>query len=150
MKKVFEDFFSELQADMVSICLEYAEKNAEVIYIYCSAESNMIACQFFFKINGTVVKKNKLNDTVTNGFRYDVSLGRQKAVMKILTEDVGKIVALCNEYGRDKPTEIKLIYNVKKNSLEAKYKYDLIYSNDPNRTDYDVFNEWFDEIANLK
>lgn len=26
MEKMFEDYFSEIQADMVSICLEYVEK----------------------------------------------------------------------------------------------------------------------------
>ncbi len=36
MKKVFEDMFSELQADMVSICMEYVEEKAEKIFIYCS------------------------------------------------------------------------------------------------------------------
>ncbi|EQB36670.1 hypothetical protein M948_16695 [Virgibacillus sp. CM-4] len=35
MSKVFEDYFSELQADMVGICLEYVENEAEDIYIYC-------------------------------------------------------------------------------------------------------------------
>lgn len=29
MSKVFEDYFSELQADMVSICLEYVDNMAE-------------------------------------------------------------------------------------------------------------------------
>lgn len=34
MSKVFENYFSELQADMVSICLEYVDDRAEKIYIY--------------------------------------------------------------------------------------------------------------------
>jgi len=33
MGKVFEDYFSELQADMISICLEYAEEKVDKIYI---------------------------------------------------------------------------------------------------------------------
>lgn len=33
MEKIFEDYFSELQADMVSICLEYVEDRAEKVYI---------------------------------------------------------------------------------------------------------------------
>lgn len=41
MKKVFEDYFSEIQADMVAICLEYVEKRAERIYIYCSCEKGI-------------------------------------------------------------------------------------------------------------
>ena len=34
MAKIFEDEFMEAQADMVSICLEYVEDDAEKIYIY--------------------------------------------------------------------------------------------------------------------
>lgn len=30
--KVFEDYFTELQTDMISICLEYAEDRAEKIF----------------------------------------------------------------------------------------------------------------------
>lgn len=44
------------------------------------------------------------------------------------------------------PTEIKLIYDVKKNSLKAEYKYDLVYSNDPVKTADDIAMEWF-EVA---
>ena len=47
MDKVFEDYFSELQADMVSICMEYVEKRAERIYIYCYFEDNVISSGFF-------------------------------------------------------------------------------------------------------
>lgn len=38
MGKVFEDYFSELQTDMVEICMEYVEDRSEKIYIYCSFE----------------------------------------------------------------------------------------------------------------
>ena len=34
MGKIFEDYFSEYQADMVSICLEYVDWRADAIYIY--------------------------------------------------------------------------------------------------------------------
>ena len=50
MGKMFEDYFSEIQADMVSICLEYVEKRAEKIYIYCSFEDGMISSGFFYKL----------------------------------------------------------------------------------------------------
>ena len=33
MGKIFEDYFSEYQADMVSICLEYVHEQADMIYI---------------------------------------------------------------------------------------------------------------------
>ena len=32
-EKMFEDYFTEIQSDMVSICLEYVENKADEIYI---------------------------------------------------------------------------------------------------------------------
>lgn len=43
MKKVFEDYFSEIQADMVAICLEYVEKEQrEFIFIVLAKK---VCCQ---------------------------------------------------------------------------------------------------------
>ena len=64
MAKVFEDYFSEIQADIVSICLEYVEGRAEKIYIICSLESNVISQYYFYKVIGMVVRKHKLNDSI--------------------------------------------------------------------------------------
>lgn len=85
MGKVFEDYFSELQTDMVEICLEYVEDRAEKIYIYCSFEGRVQSCNFFYKVNGKVVKKSRLNDVIGDGQEeYDVSIPRQRDVMAIL------------------------------------------------------------------
>ncbi|EJO5349458.1 hypothetical protein ACTQ4K_15580 [Clostridium sporogenes] len=149
MNKSFEDFFSELQADMVSICLEYVENKADKIYIYCSFEECIISSDFFYVINDKTVRKHKLNDAINigiDGFRYDTSVERQKGVISIINEDIEKIYMLCKEYKREMPTEIKLIYDVNKNSLKAEYKYNLIYSNDPIKTADDIAIEWFENI----
>lgn len=47
MTKVFEDYFSELQADMVSICLEYVNNKADMIYIYASNEYGQFSTDVF-------------------------------------------------------------------------------------------------------
>jgi hypothetical protein len=149
MAKVFEDFFSELQADMVSICLEYVENNADKIYIYCSFEDSVVSCDYFYDISGTIVKRHKLNNVVSSEFgnyKYDVSIERQDGVLSVINEDIIKLADLCKKYGKAKPTEIKLIYDVSKNSLDAKYKYDIVYSNDPDKTADDIAQEWYDEI----
>ena len=144
MGKVFEDYFSELQADMVSICLEYVEKRAEKIYIYCSFESGMISSGFFYKVNSKVVKKNKLNDVIVDGQKeYDVSISRQKAVINIINDDIKALKKLCQEHQKEMPTQIKLIYDVISNKLNADYSYDMIFSNDKNKTVYDVLEEWY-------
>jgi len=145
MGKVFEDYFSELQADMVAICLEYVENRAEKIYIYCSFENGMISSGFFYRVNGKIVKKNKLNDVIVDGQKkYDVSIERQKGAINIINDDIKKLIKLCQEHKREMPTEIKLVYNVISNSLNAEYSYDLIFSNDENRTAYDVLEEWYE------
>lgn len=149
MNKIFEDYFSELQADMVSICLEYAENRADKIYIYCSCEKKVISSNFFYIINGILLKKHKLNDAIKlsdNGFSYDISIERQNAALEIINEDIEEINEVCQKYNREMPTEMKLIYDVNKNSLEAKYRYDLVYSNDSEKTARDVADEWFEQI----
>lgn len=149
MSKVFENYFSELQADMVSVCLEYVDRKADKVYIYCSFEEMEISCDFFYCINGRVVRKHKLNNAVSNeSLRYDTSIARQTDVMDIIIEDVERLYKICKEYKRDMPTEIKLIYDVNKNSLQADYKYDLIHSIDEQKTADDIVMEWFEEINN--
>lgn len=49
MTKTFEDYLSELQTDMVAICLEYVENQADAIYIYCSYEPDMYSFDVFYK-----------------------------------------------------------------------------------------------------
>lgn len=147
MNKKFEDYFSELQADMVLICLEYVENRAEKIYIYGSFESGVLASDYFYNINGEIVERHKLNNAVSNIEKiYDTSIERQSIVIRILNNDIKKLIDLCKEYGREMPTEMKLIYDVKKNSLKAEYKYDLVYSNDPIKTADDIAMEWFENI----
>jgi len=153
MEKVFEDYFSELQADMVSICLEYASKKADMIYIYCSSEANIISSNFFYCINGILVRKHKLNEALNayeKGSLYDTSGNRQSAALNFINEDIEKIKELCEKYKRKMPTEMKLIYNVKKNSLVSNYKYDLVYSTDAEKTADNAVNEWFDEVQHEK
>src|SRR5690625_6519498 len=80
MEKVFEDYFSELQTDMVAICMEYSEHKVDDIYIYCSYELNMYAFDVFFKAQDMVVHTHKLNEIYPE---IDTSIERQKAMINI-------------------------------------------------------------------
>lgn len=145
--KNFEQCFSEIHADMISICLEYVENRANKVYVYASCEGGVISSSFFYNINNIYVKRHKLNDAIYEGEdRYDVSTERQFGVLNILNEDVEKIKKLCEEYGRDMPTEFKLIYDITNGKLKAEYKYELVYSNDNVKTSNSIANEWFEEI----
>lgn len=145
--KDFEEYFSEIQADMVSICLEYVENRADKVYIYASCEDGLISSSFFYKMYNTYVESHKLNDAIgIEEGRYDVSTERQFAVLDIINEDIEKTKKLCEEYGKDMPTEFKFIYDIQKNSLKSEYKYDLVYSNDPVKTADHIAMEWFEQI----
>ena len=63
--------------------------------------------------------------------------------MKILNEDMKKIIHLCKEFKQDIPTEMKIVYCISQNSVTANYKYDVVYSNDPEKTADDMAEEWF-------
>jgi len=150
--KVFEDYFSELQTDMVAICLEYVDNKADEIFIYCSYEPKMYVFDFFYKINGKVVHKHQLNEAVKeldsthNNQVYDVSRERQKAVLRIGNQNLKLIHKKCEEFNKDMPTEMKLSYNVKQNSLKGKYRYELVYSIDDELLPDDIFDLWFEEV----
>lgn len=144
MEKIFEDYFSEAQADMVAITLEYVDKKADYIYIYCSFES-MYYFDFFYLINHQYIDRNELNN-IGIDYKYDTSSNRQLQAMKIGVKNLKMIHELCQRYNREMPTEIKLIYNVQKNSLDAEYSYDLKYSNTKDLIADDIFTQWFEEV----
>lgn len=151
MGKVFEDYFSEIQADMIDICLENVEDRADNVYIYCSYEDDVLSTGYFYKINGKVVMRGKLNEAIKPGDAlYDVSADRQFAVLDVLEEDMEKLISLCAQYKREMPTEIKITYNVKNRSLNAEYKYEKVYSESETKTADDIEREWFEEIASEK
>lgn len=147
--KEFEDKFSELQADMISICMEYAEDRADKVYVYASCEESIFSSKFFYLVNNKYVKPHKMNDALEDGNeRYDVSTERQFMVLDILNEDIEKIKVVCKEYERDMPTEMKLIYDVKSGNFKAEYKYELVYTHDEIKTATHIFNDWFEEVEN--
>ena len=144
-KKQFEDFFTELQADMVDICLEYAENYTDMIYIYCSCEPDIMAADVFYRINGECLRKNKINDAPGEHPTYTTTAENQRTVIKVLMEDLDKIKALCEEHNRPMPTQMKLYFNGKTRAFDANYIYDIVCSNDSEKLPTDVFSEWFIE-----
>ena len=72
---------------------------------------------------------------------------RQSTALRIGNQNLALIHKRCIEFNKEMPTEMKLYYNVKQNSLKGKYKYDLVYSNDELLPD-DIFDLWFVEVKN--
>lgn len=148
MNNEFETKFSELQADMVSICLEYVEGRTDMIFIHCLCEPSHYEPEYFYCINKKTIMRHKLNETLNDidEPKYNVSSERQSIVLDILMKDMYAIRDLCKKYDKEMPTDIKLIYDVKKNKLTAEYKYDLQFTNTDDISATNIFDNWFDEI----
>ena len=48
------------------------------------------------------------------------------------------------------PTQIKLTYDVLKNRLNADYCYETVFSNDKDKTAYDILEEWYNSEKTYK
>ena len=146
---MFEDEFSELQADMVDICNEYSCEAAEKIFIYVSYEG-LLNTDYFYSINGDIIERHKLNTSGINA-DFDVSVDCQKQVLNILKEDVHKIKAVCDKYNQPMPTEMRLVYEPKTKKFTAEYKYENQTSD--KISVFDNYDAWFEEerakLANL-
>ena len=138
---MFEEEFTELQADMVDICNEYSCEAAEKIFIYVSYEG-LLNTDYFYSINGDIIERHKLNTSGINA-DFDVSVDCQKQVLNILKEDVYKIKAVCDKYNQPMPTEMRLVYEPKTKKFTAEYKYENQFTDDMALSD--IVNAWFEE-----
>ena len=143
MGKVFEDYLSDIQKDMVSICLEYANYKVDKVFVYASNENNVISSDCFFEINHSIVKKSKLKEI--DSALYDTSAQRQIACLKALTNDIKEIAALCRDNNQPVPTEIRLFYDVQTKKAGANYQYDPVVAKTKNGISEDVVNDWIEE-----
>jgi len=118
----FEDKFMEIQIEMVSLAMEYVQNQADKIFIYC----------------------------VADGFyRFDVFFSSdeiQFSLLRIGAQDIERMVKLCQEYNREHPTEMWLIYDAKKNSLDSRYSYEGRYDKDEELIPRLEFEKWFEEV----
>ncbi len=143
MGKVFEDYLSEIQKEMLSVCLEYAGHKVDRVFVYASYENNVISSDFFFEVNHKIWEKNRLKDI--DQTIYDSSVKRQFACLDELERDIEGIISLCKEYDQPVPTEIRLFYDVHTKKAGATYQYDPVVAKTKNGISEDVVNDWIEE-----
>ena len=138
---MFEDEFSELQADMVDICNEYSQGFADKIFIY-AANEGIILAQHFYCIDFNLYKYSKLNNAGLK-VNFDVSKECQGQVLDILNEDIQKIQSVCDKYNQPIPKLMKLVYEPKTKKFNADYKYENQTSDEISV--FDNYDAWFEE-----
>ena len=135
----FETKLSDLQADVVSISMEYCNHQCDEAFVHVIYERDVLFADFFFRIDGQMLRKSQLSD---DGKIVDTK--RQQKALSIIIDDVRKIISLTKLYERPIPTEMRLVFNNKTNAFKADYRYDKITSE--TSTDRAVSDEWFKQL----
>ena len=117
---------------------------AEKVYIYCISEEALQSYKVFYKINGIVIEMDKVNEVATK--KIDDSDNMAFAVLGYGAEDIQKLIDVCQEYDREHPTEMWLIYDAQKNSLDSRYSYEGRYDKDEELIPRLEFEKWFEEV----
>ena len=140
----FEDKFMEDQASMISLAMEYVQNQAEKIYIYCISVEALLSFDVFYKINGVVTKMYAVNEIINK--KVDNSKNMMVAVQRFGLEDIQRLLDVCQEYNREHPTEMWLVYDAQKNSLDSRYSYEGRYDKDEELLPRLEFEKWFEEV----
>ncbi|MBC1920868.1 hypothetical protein [Listeria grayi] len=146
MAKVFEDVFMDIQADMVSLGFDYVESQAEKVFIYVSYEEGALDFNVFYQIKSEIVTPSKVNNVLNK--KVDSSDDKIFSLLGLGLDEFKRIISACKEYDRPIPTEMRLTYDVKANSLKADYQYEPVYSNTDDLDPYDIFNSWIEAEKN--
>ena len=140
---IFEDQLMEIQSDMISLSLEYVENKAEIVYIYVVLEDGLVSFDVFYKIGGFISEKSDVNEYLSEKINYSDDI--QFSLLEYGIEDAEKIEVLFEENSKEVPTEIRLVYDVKNNSLKSNYIYDAMYEKNEDLSVSDVFEAWIQE-----
>ena len=143
MNRVFEDQLMDIQSDMISLSLEYVENKAETVYIYVILEEGLVSFDVFYKIGGFISEKSDVNEYLSE--KINDSDDIQFSLLEYGIEDAEKIEVLFEENSKEVPTEIRLVYDVKNNSLKSNYIYDAMYEKNEDLSVSDVFEAWIQE-----
>ena len=143
MNRVFEDQLMDIQSDMISLSLEYIENKAETVYIYVVLEDGLVSFDVFYKIGGFISEKSDVNEYLSE--KINDSDDIQFSLLEYGIEDAEKIEVLFEENSKEVPTEIRLVYDVKNNSLKSNYRYDAMYEKNEDLSVSDVFEAWIQE-----
>lgn len=134
MNKSFEDEFLEVQTQIISLCIEFAENRADKIYAYGSIEEHSLSFNAFFYIDGKIKTTNQIV-TDTDMIWDFLDLGQS---------DLEKLIKICTRYGKPVPTELKMIYDCKSGKIDTKYRYESICSVKTGIDASEIFMEWLD------
>lgn len=140
MDKMFEDEFMDMQSELISLCLEAAERRVNKVYVYSSIEKKSKMFNAFFDIDGEIKTLNQLG--ISNKLTMDF--------LKLGTSDLDKIKEVCIKHNMPIPTEIKMYYDATTGKYNAQYKYEEVCSANTGINASEVFIDWLKEIKDQR
>jgi hypothetical protein len=148
MAEVFEDVFSEAQRAMLEIAYDYVDGRADKLYVFAFCEDGQVYFDAFFLIHRKLVRRFQANDAIIPGEQpYETNNDRQFELMGDGIEEIEAIRRACLEHDRPMPVQMKLIYDMEREEMDAEYSYDRAnLGPDDHRVGPDFCDIWFDEV----
>ena len=147
----FDERFRILYTGMVEDAYDYVNRNKDEVddvYIFGAIGDGDYSFNAFYKINGHLVKKHKVN--VVSSAQYDISDRRQFKLLDLGTENLVQIAALFKEDKRQVPSILKMVYSPKSGKFINDIIYDISFWNEGDRLPSKHLDEWFEEIEGNK
>ena len=113
MKQNFENAFSSVQSDYISLCLEYAEGKAEEIFCYVYSTETMRMFNAFFRSGDKILTANQMPSSCSDD--EFLEMGRK---------DISKLEEVCKEFEAERPNELKMHYDVRTGKFDARVSYE--------------------------
>ncbi len=141
--KQFDDELTKIYSKIISLCLEYSQKQTDNIYIFGSNVGNSnFSNDVFFSKNGKYFVKDLINDYIDNP--VDSSRERKIGLLQVLLSDFREIYSLFLNNNLEAPSEVRLKYNVVTGKFGANLNYDKRIEKSATLSVNDVFNEWME------
>ena len=140
MGKTFEDEFMDIQSDLISLCLEFADGKADKIFAFAEISKYCLSFNAYFRHEGVIKHIAQMAQAMSQGYSY------VDQFFDIGISDLKKILEVCERYNREIPAEMKMYYDVKTGRFNAEYRYE---KDIPQSEDYyadKTFDEWEKEL----
>ena len=140
--KDFDKNFTHLIEDALHNALEYTGYSSDIdcIYIYLSLGQS-VQYLVFFKINGYLSLKSKLNEYVTSQ-QIDVSDENQRRLNSNGNAITQEIRTSFQDDGREVPSSLRITYEPKTGKLNSTMSYDKLLDDEDPLT---MYFRWFAE-----
>ena len=135
--KVFEDEFMDIQARIISLCLELlsnAGKEADIVYVYLFQNDDEDYIDAFFEKEGKLYTTNDLFSEKEIDAFFDCGV-----------EDIESMIELCKANNVKCPHEFKLQYNINTKSFDSNYNYENV-TEVRNKFVIDLAKEWCESL----